>query len=216
MSPDSSHKSQTDFLSAHTCSSPTLSPPTPEVSTQEVLKVNPRDKGMHYVNPIKRGQNKLPQEADRKSYPILQMRALSLGGIKGPAQEQKPRQVGGGVGRREAVENPARGAAGSSSRPEQAGRIQDWLSQAPSEWVSYKEKEKAFLIRVLFPLLWASRVLEGGCLWAQSTRPAHRQAEGEGLPGPSHHSSLACRHRGSRVTLEFCFPAWRRLPLYPQ
>ena len=63
-------------------------PPTPEVSTQEVLKMNPRDKEMHYVNPIKRGQNKLPQEPDRKSYPILQMRALSLGGIKGPAQEQ--------------------------------------------------------------------------------------------------------------------------------
>ena len=117
MSPDSSDKSQTDFLSAHTCSSPTLSPPTPEVSTQEVLKVNPRDKGMHYVNSIKRRQNKLPHEADRKSYPILQKRALSLGGIKGPAQEQKLRQAGGCVGRREVVEDPARGGC---RRPQQA------------------------------------------------------------------------------------------------
>ena len=197
MSPDSSHKSQTDFLSAHTCSSPTLSPPTPEVSTQEVFKVNPRDKGMHYVNPIKRGQNKLPHEADRKSYPILQMRALSLGGIKGRAQEQKPRQVGAVWGGGRPWKTQRRGlqaAAAGWSRP---GRIQDWLSQAPSEWVSYKEKEKAFLIRVLFPLLWASQVLEGGCLWAQSTQPAHRQAEGEGLPGPSHPSSLACRQTGA-------------------
>ena len=46
------------------------------------------DKGINYVDPIKKGKNKLPYEADRKSYPILQMRALSLGEIKGPAQEQ--------------------------------------------------------------------------------------------------------------------------------
>ena len=117
-------------LESRTASSPTLSPPTPEVSTQEVLKVNPRDKGMHYVNSIKRRQNKLPHEADRKSYPILQKRALSLGGIKGPAQEQKLRQAGGCVGRREVVEDPARGAAGGRSRPEQAQ--QDPESALPS------------------------------------------------------------------------------------
>lgn len=93
------------------------------------------------------------------------------------------------------MEAPAQGAAGGSGRPEQAR--QDRLFPALSEWVSYKEKEKAFLIRVLFPLLWASQVLEGGCLWAQSTRPAHGHAEGEGLRGPSHPSSLACRQTGA-------------------
>ena len=85
--------------------------------------------------------------------------------------------------------------AGAAGRREQTR--QDRLFPALSEWVSYKEKEKAFLIRVLFPLLWASQVLEGGCLWVQSTWPAHGQAEGEGLQGPSHASSLACRQTGA-------------------
>lgn len=93
------------------------------------------------------------------------------------------------------MEDPAPGAAGGSGRLEQAR--QDRLFPALSEWVSYKEKEKAFLIRVLFPLLWTSQVLEGGCLWAQSTQAAHGQAEGEGLRGPSHPSSLACRQTGA-------------------
>lgn len=42
--------------------------------------------------------------------------------------------------------------------------------------VSYKEKEKAFLICVLFPLLlWASLAIESGCLWAGRTWPVHSQ-----------------------------------------
>lgn len=50
------------------------------------------DKGINYIISIKKGKNKLPYEADRKSYPILQTKALSLGEIKGPAQEPQPRQ----------------------------------------------------------------------------------------------------------------------------
>lgn len=95
-----------------------------------------------------------------KSYPILQMTALSLFEVKGPAQQQQPRQ---------GTQN--RGLQAAAAWARQA--LQDLLSLAPSEGVSYKEKEKAFLICVLFPLLlWASRALEGGCLWAGSARPA--------------------------------------------
>lgn len=62
-----------------------------------------------------------------------------------------------------AVLDPELGLQAAATRPGQA--LQDQLSPAPSEGVSYKEKEKAFLIRVLFPLLlWASRAWEGGCL----------------------------------------------------
>lgn len=114
MSPDSSDKSQTDFLSAHNHSSPTLSAPapSPRVSTQEVLNGTSMDKGLNYVNPIKRGKSKLPQEAERKSYPILWMRALSLREIKGPAQQQGAACTEEG----EAVGDPAWGAAGGSSQ----------------------------------------------------------------------------------------------------
>lgn len=98
MSPD---KSQTDFLSAHTCSWPMLSVLAhPEVGTQEVLRAHPMDEGINSVNPRKRGKNKLPSKADRKSYPILQMTALSFGEVKGPVQEQQLRQgVAWGGGR---------------------------------------------------------------------------------------------------------------------
>lgn len=70
---------------------------------------------------------------------------------------------------------------------------------APSEGVSYKEKEKAFLIRVLFPLLlWASQALEGGCLWAGNTQPMHSQRVRVSLgPFPPTPSSQACMKTGA-------------------
>lgn len=75
------------------------------------------------------------------------------------------------------------GLQAAAVRPGQA--VQNQLSPAPSQGVSYKQKEKAFLIHVLFPLLlWASQALEGGGLWAGSSRPVHGQAEGERLQGP--------------------------------
>lgn len=88
--PQTPHTSpkQTSCLPAPVPRLHSLPLPTPEVSTQEMLQAHLMDKGINYVSPIKKGKNKLPYEADRKSYPILQMRALSLGEIKGPAQEQ--------------------------------------------------------------------------------------------------------------------------------
>lgn len=115
---------------------------------------------LNYVKPIKRRKTYFLMRQIEKSYPILQMTALSLFEVKGPAQQQQPRQ---------GTQN--RGLQAAAAWARQA--LQDLLSLAPSEGVSYKEKEKAFLICVLFPLLlWASRALEGGCLWAGSARPA--------------------------------------------
>lgn len=96
------------------------------------------------------------------------MRVLRFGEVKGPAQKQQPRGRVGLCG------TQSWGLEAAAARPGQA--LQDQLSPAPSEGVSYKEKEKAFLIRVLFPLLlWASQALEGGCLWAGSAEPVHGQ-----------------------------------------
>ena len=59
------------------------------------------NKGKNYVNPTKRQKKKpktpkLPCEAERKSYPILQMRVLSFGEVKGLAQKLQPRRAGWG------------------------------------------------------------------------------------------------------------------------
>lgn len=94
----------------------------------------------------------------------------------------------------------ARAGAAAAARPGQALRE---ALPSPSEEVSYKEKEKAFLIRVLFPLLlWASRRADAFGLAALSLRldPPRVRVSGA-LPSPAAWPARRRAPWGERVSL---------------
>lgn len=106
------------------------------------------------------------------------------------------------------------GLQAAAVRPGQA--VQNQLSPAPSQGVSYKQKEKAFLIHVLFPLLlWASQALEGGGLWAGSSWPVHGRAEGERLQGPFPLQQFGLRGDSLPSDPQVTLPSLEEQPLIP-